>query len=196
MSERFPFSCFPNVSDENFPLAGFLGSLRVVSSVSLSVANLEHDDEVLRQILPSDTVVLAPSSWFMDDVRQPWLALFQAMDGRMGRIEAVLERMSRGQSVSLPHPLEVILSDRGVVFADGNFYPTDSRLRLVIELPSFPPCHLVLEAVVRDIAQFAPDICDGRVTLAEFSPMDAVSQETLIRYLVVKSRLEIRKARL
>jgi hypothetical protein len=176
-------------------LAGVLGNLRVVSSVFLSVANLDQDDEVFRQLLPSDPVVLAPSGWFMDDDRQPWLALFQAMDERMGRIEAVLERMSRGEPLSLPHPLEVILSDRGVVFADGNHYPPESRLRLVVDLPSFPPCHLVLDATVRDLAPFGPELFDGKATLAEFSPMDSVSQETLIRYLVVKSRSEIRKSR-
>jgi len=195
MSDSLPFPGLGGVFDGDFPLAKLLGNLRVVSSVLLSVANLDHDDEVFCQLLPSEPVVLAPSSWFMDDDRQPWLALFQAMDERMGRIEAVLERMSRGERVSLPHPLEVILSDRGVVFSDGNQYPPESRLRLVMDLPSFPPCHLVLHAIVRDLSPFAPELFDGRATLAEFAPMDAVSRETLIRYLVVKSRSEIRKGR-
>ncbi|BAM07754.1 hypothetical protein [Leptospirillum ferrooxidans] len=196
MSEQFLFSSVSGVLDGDFPLAGVLGNLRVISSVSLSVANLAHDNDVSRQLLPSDIVVLAPSNWFMDDDRQPWLALFLAMEERMGRVESILERMSRGEPVSLPHSLEVILSERGVVFSDGNHYPPGSRLRLVMDLPSFPPSHLVLHALVRDLATFGTEIFDGRATLAEFAPMDPVSQETLIRYLVVKSRSEIRKSRL
>jgi hypothetical protein len=196
MSERFLFSGVSGILDGDFPLAGVLGNLRLVSFLSLSVANLDHDNDVRSQLLPSDPVILAPSNWFMDDDRQPWLALFQAMDERMGRVEAILERMSRGEPVSLPHSLEVILSDRGLVFSDGNHYPPGSRLRLVMDLPSFPPCHLVLHAMLRDLAAFGPEIFDGKATLAEFSPMDAMSQETLIRYLVVKSRSEIRKSRL
>jgi len=195
MSDSFSFSGLSGILDADFPLAGALGNLRVVSSVSLSVATLDHDSEVCQQVLPSETVILAPSGWFMDDDRQPWMALFQAMDERMGRIEAILERMSRGEKVSLPHPLEVILSDRGVVFANGNHYSPGSRLRLVMDLPSFPPCHLVLDAIVRDLAQFGSDLFGGMATLAEFVSMDGVSEETLIRYLVVKSRSEIRKSR-
>lgn len=195
MSDRFSLSGVSGIYDSDFPLAGVLGNLRVLSPVSLSVANLDHDDEVSCQVLPSNTVVLAPSEWFMDNDRQPWLALFQAMDERMGRIEAVLEQISRGEPVSLPHRLDVILSDRGIVFFDGNAYSSGSRLRLVMDLPSFPPAHLVLYARVRDLAGFGPELFDGMATLAEFDPMDMVTQETLIRYLVVRSRSEIRKSR-
>ncbi len=177
-------------------LADHLGNLRVFDVVSLSVSSLSDPEALSRQILPRDVADLSPSSWFMEDEKRPWLALFVAMDDRMARIESVLERLSRGEPVTLPHPREVVLSDRGILFPqESPRYCSGDRLRLVMDLSSFPPCRLQVFGVVRSLVPVRGGDASEEAVLVVFEGMDGVQSEALIRYLVVKSRSVIRKVR-
>lgn len=144
-----------------------------------------------RRILP-----VYPSSWGNQDEQVPWLLLFQSLDERIHRIMAVLDKMSRGEEVSLPGPASLQISGAGIAFGSRVPYRSGERIVLQLDLPVFPPADIETAARVLGSTKGEPN--DGpepyRV-VALFETMAPRSQDQLVQYIVVRQREEIQEAR-
>lgn len=142
-----------------------------------------------RSILP-----VYPSSWTSgpSEGQIPWLVLFQSMEERLNQMMVILARISSGEPVRLPKPVQVEISEAGILFRSERMYPSGDVLHLLIDLPVFPPVEL--EACARAVG--AVD-CGGEEggryeILASFEGLPVDLRDRLLQYIVVRQREEIR----
>ncbi len=141
-----------------------------------------------RPVLP-----IYPSSWTSGSSEDqiPWLVLFQSMEERLNQMMLILARLSSGEKVNLPVPVPVEISSTGMVFPSEKAYSSGESLHILIDLPVFPPLEMDVLAHVSACSLSSRE--PGTDVLVGFDSLSAGLRDSLLQYIVVRQREEIRQ---